>query len=92
MTELRAFRNYGHPLLLIALWATLEAATILWTASVSGDPFYPDSGPGSLGDAIFSTGLLVIFVGVGSPLAWWLAIFSGAERRDPSRALPRCEP
>jgi hypothetical protein len=75
VARLRAFRTYGHPLLLIAVWATVEAATILWTALVPGNPFYADSGTGSLGQAVFISVVLVFFVGVGSRLAWWLAIF-----------------
>ena len=76
MAKVRAFREYAHPLLLIGVWSGLEAATIAWTALVPGVPFYSESGTGSLGQAVFVTVVLVIFVGVGSRLAWWLAIFS----------------
>lgn len=75
MTRLRAWRAYAHPLLLVAVWATLEAATIAWAALVPGDPSYSDSGVGSLGQAIFATGALVLFVALGSRIAWWLSIF-----------------
>jgi hypothetical protein len=76
MAKVRAFREYGHPLLLIAVWSLLEAATIAWTALVPGAPFYSNSGIGSLGQSVFFTAVLVVFVSVGSRLAWWLAIFS----------------
>lgn len=76
MARLRALRASGHPLLLIALWATLEAATIVWTALVPGGPWYSQSGAGSLGGAIFWTLLIVLFVAVGNRFGWWLAIVS----------------
>jgi len=75
VAKLWAFRAYGQPLLLIVVWATFEAAIILWTALVPGDPSYADSGAGSLGQAVFISVLLVTFVGLGSRLAWWLALF-----------------
>ena len=75
VAKLRDIRSYGHPLLLIALYAALEGVTILWTAWVPGDPSYADSGNGSLGLAVFISVVLVIFLGLGSRLAWWLAIF-----------------
>src|SRR5215210_36424 len=76
MTWLRDFRAYRHPLLLIAVWSAVEAAAIAWTALVPDWPFHSESGTGSIGGAIFWTGLLVLFLGLGSRLAWWLAIFS----------------
>jgi hypothetical protein len=62
--------------LLIALWTLLESATIAWTALLWGDPFYADSGVGSLGGAILVTGILVVLVARASRIAWWFAIFS----------------
>ena len=62
--------------MLIALWSLLEAAYIVAIATLPGNPFYSDSGMGSLGQAVFVTALLVLFVALGSRLAWWLAIFS----------------
>ena len=76
VARLRALRATGHPLLLIALWATLEAATIAWTALVPGGPWYSQPGAGSLGGAIFWTLLIVLFVAVGNRFGWWLAIVS----------------
>ena len=62
-------------MLLIAIWALLEAAVIACTAILPGDPFYAD-GMGSLGQAVSVTALLVLFVALGSRVAWWLAVFS----------------
>ena len=77
VTRLRDFRTYGHPLLLIAVWSMLEAATIIWIALLPGHPTYNESGGvGSLGQAIFFTALFVLFVALGSRFVWWLAIFS----------------
>jgi hypothetical protein len=75
VAKLREFRTYGHPLLLIGVWATLQAATILWIARVPGEWSYVGSGTGSLGQAVFISVALVLFVGGGSRLAWWFAIF-----------------
>lgn len=72
---MKAFRTYGHPLLLIAVWSIVDAATIAWIALGPGEPHYSDSAVGSLGQAVFLTSVLVIGVGIGSRLAWWLAIF-----------------
>jgi hypothetical protein len=63
-------------LLLIAIWALLEAAVIACTAILPGGPFYADYGMGSLGQAVSVTALLVLFVALGSRVAWWLAVFS----------------
>jgi hypothetical protein len=76
VARLREFRAHGHSLLLIGIWAILEAATLAWIALMPGAPVYSDSGVGSLRDAVVVTVVLVVFVGVGSLLAWWLAIFS----------------
>lgn len=76
VTRLGAFRAHGHPLLLIAVWSILEAATIGWTALLPGDPLYSDSGIGSLGQALFVTSAAVLFLVLGSRIVWWLAIFS----------------
>jgi hypothetical protein len=73
---MRGFRRDTHPLLLIGIWALLESAAIVCTAVLPGDPFYADSGMGSLGQAVFVTALLVVFVALGSRVAWWLGIFS----------------
>jgi hypothetical protein len=78
VTRLRDFRRYGHPLLLVAVWAALEAATIAWSALLPGDPFHSESGVGSLGQSILLTGILVLGVAWGFRVAWWLAIFSSA--------------
>jgi len=72
----RAFRQEASPFVLIAVWSLLEAAYIAAIAILPGNPFYADSGMGSLGQAVFFTVLLVLFVALGSRLAWWLAIFS----------------
>ena len=69
MDRLRAFRAYGHPLLLIAVWSTFQAATIAWSALAPGDLSYAPQ-------AIFWTVILAVFLFVGSRIAWWLAIFS----------------
>src|SRR5687767_11714708 len=76
VSRLRDFRTFGHPLVLIAVWATLHAGTIAWIELLPGSPFYSDSDVGSLGSAIFWAVVLVVFVALGSRLAWWLAIFS----------------
>jgi hypothetical protein len=73
---MRAFQREAHPLLLIGIWSVLEAANIAAVAILPGNPFYADSGVGSLGQAVVFTALLVLFVALGSRLAWWLAIFS----------------
>jgi hypothetical protein len=75
VTRLRDFRMYGHPLLLIAVWSTLQAASIVWVALLPGDPSNSSEGMGSVGQAIFWTGALVLFLVLGSRIAWWLAIF-----------------
>jgi hypothetical protein len=73
---MRAIRQEAHPLLLIGIWALLEAAMIAAIAILPGSPFYADSGTGSLGQAVFFTVPVVFFVALGSRLAWWIAIFS----------------
>jgi hypothetical protein len=73
VTRLRDFRTYGHPLLLIAVWASLHAATIAWIALLPGDPFLRSSG-----QPIFVTAIIALSVSWGSRVAWWLAIFSSA--------------
>jgi hypothetical protein len=73
--SVRAFRTYGHPLLLIAIWATLEAATIAWLALLQGNPSLES---GSLGGTFLAMGILVVFLFLGSRFAWWLAIFFSA--------------
>jgi hypothetical protein len=78
VTRLRALRASGHPLLLIGIWSLLEAGIIAWTALLPGSPFYADSGNGSLGQAVFITSIVAIFLFLGSRLAWWFAIFFDA--------------
>ena len=75
VTRLNALRAHGHPLLLIGVWSLLEVATIVWTAQAPGSPFYADGGPGTLGGAVLITTVVVLFVALGSQLAWWIAIF-----------------
>ena len=73
VATLRAFRSFGHPLLLVAVWGALEAAAVAWIAFVPGDPSRE-----SARVALLVTAVLVVFVGVGSRLAWWLAILVSA--------------
>jgi hypothetical protein len=74
VTKLHALRAAAPPLLLIAVWALLGAATIAWVALVPGGPSYAD-GVGSLGGAVFATAALALLMGLGSRIAWLLAIF-----------------
>jgi hypothetical protein len=90
--EAEGFPVIRTPVLLIAVWATLQAATILWIAWVSGDWSYADSGTGSLGQAVFISVVLVFFVGVGSRLVWWLAIFNSTVGLALSLVLAVVEP
>jgi hypothetical protein len=76
MRTLVAFRNEASPLLLIGIWALLDAVTIGVIRLLPGNPFYADTGMGSLGQALLFSALLVLFVALGSRLAWYLAIFS----------------
>lgn len=76
MRALVEFRNDAHPLKLIAIWSLLEAATIALVATLPGDPFYAESGMGSLGQAVVVTAVLMLFVLVGSRIGWYVAIFS----------------
>ena len=71
MGRLRSFRTYGHPLVLIGVWAALEAATLAWLALLPGDQLLA----GSLRGPILVSAVLVVLVGFGSRWAWWIAIF-----------------
>lgn len=76
MRRFVAFRDEANPLLLIGIWALLDAATMVVIRQLPGDPFYADTGTGSLEQAMLVSALLVLFVALGSRFAWYLAIFS----------------
>jgi hypothetical protein len=68
--QVRAFREYGHPLLLIGMWVLLQASTFVWAAVAHGEPRFAFTMQNILIAAIF-----VAFFAAGSRVAWWLAIF-----------------
>ena len=57
------------------MWIAVEAVSVACVALLPGDPSYSDSGNGSLGQAVLVRALVALVVGLGSRVAWWLAIF-----------------
>ena len=70
MNRLRELRTYGHPLLLIGLWAAFQAATIAVASLLAESPSV-----GSLRAPILGSIFLAFCLVLGWRIAWWLAIF-----------------
>jgi hypothetical protein len=69
--KVRHFRAHASPRLLIAIYATLSAAVIALTALAPGLPSFSPSSPAQA--AIFVEVLVVLFLLLGSLVAWWIA-------------------
>jgi hypothetical protein len=69
VTALRAFRAYGHPLLLIGAWGVLELLAVAWTEILPGEP-----ASGSASDPIVWTTFFVVAMALRFRVGWWLAI------------------
>ena len=72
MEKVRRFRAHASPRLPIAIYATLSAAVIALTALAPGLPSFSSSSPAQA--AIFVEVLVVLFLLLGSLVAWWLAV------------------
>jgi hypothetical protein len=70
--KVRHFRAHASPRLLIAIYATLSAAVIALTALAPGLPSFSPSTPARA--SIFVEVLVVLFLLLGSLLAWWIAL------------------
>jgi small-conductance mechanosensitive channel len=70
--KVRHFRAHASPRLLIAIYATLSALVIALTALAPGLPSFSPSTPARA--SIFVAVLVVLFLLLGSLLAWWIAL------------------
>jgi hypothetical protein len=70
--KVRHFRAHASARLLIAIYATLSAAVIALTALAPGLPSFSPSSPAQA--SIFVEVLVVLFLLLGSLLAWWIAL------------------